>query len=386
MLKFELLKIYRDKTILNSMILLGILMLLPMFFNSGNTDYVDTMIYESNLQMIQKNMTALKNDASLEEPQKSELIRDSEKNAELIEAILAKRYEKNEKEALKAELEYKKKQLKEEEGGSAIGFDIVHSEASVLLLDDLIKKDLKRLPDDNKKLGSLNYLQQLFGNTQFILVFFILGSIQVAYFITLDYRRDNFIILANSPKNFFKIFATKYFINVAAFCLNTILLLCIILGGMAIKNGVGIGNYPVLTFNELKEIDIISTNQFLIQAFIIVLGVFLCFGLLSLLLSYFSNSYVFILSIVMLLTLAGKFSVKYVEKYPRLIPNLFFSYVDIGNIITGGGTTGYLKGALNYHDGLVVVGITFLILLLLNYVIVKLLFKNKLVYQKLNSK
>lgn len=386
MLKYELLKIYRDKTTYNTMLLLGIIMLLPLFLFSGNFENVDTMIYESNLQTIQQNINDSKNDASLEEPQKSELIQDNEKEAELIETILAKRYEKSEKEAMKAELEYRKIQLKDEKDGSAIGFDIVHSEASVLLLDDLIKKDLSRLPDDNKKLGSINYLQQLFGNSQFILVFLILGSIQVAYFLTLDYRRDNFILLANSPNHFFKIFATKYFVNVVAFFLNTLLLFGIILGGMTIKNGVGSGVYPVLTYNELKEINIISTNQFLIEAFIIVLGVFLCFGLLSLLLSYFSNSYAFILSIVMLLILAGKFSVKYVENYPRLIPNLFFSYVDIGNIITGGGTSGYLKGVLNYHDGLVVIGVTIFILSFLNYVIIKFLFKNKLVYQKLNSK
>ncbi|KRN83950.1 hypothetical protein IV75_GL000653 [Carnobacterium maltaromaticum] len=182
MLKFELLKIYREKTIYILSAVLALVIFAPFLIGNSQLDILE--YYENNYQANITTIEDIKDD-----PTAAGTIKDiKEVNGYLGEMIKAIK-NGNDKENVNSELKYENKNLEDMTAGKLDAGPLVDQKAKVVILQYLNDKNIKKISNNVKDIGSINYLSMIFSTPQIVLIILILISFHIVYIFNLDYRK-----------------------------------------------------------------------------------------------------------------------------------------------------------------------------------------------------
>lgn len=375
MLKFELLKIYREKTIYILSALLALVIFTPFLLGHSQFDYIQ--YYESNFKENNKTIENIKND-----PTATETVSDIKEVNGYLGELIASIKNENSKKMLDSELKYEHKNLEDMEAGKLNAGSLIDQKTKVAVLHYLTTHGIEKISENSKDLGSVNYLSLLISMPQFVLVLLILISFHIAYIFNLDYRKNNFIIYNNSPKTYLKLFFVKFFANILAILLNIIGVFVLVLSIVGIKNGLGNTRYPIATIQNNSEVSIISTSNFVFKVlfFLFLFCIFL--GLIGLFLSILSSNLLLNISVLILPLVLGQYDLLNTFINHNLKPFIILSYIDISHIIVGGsGFQPITNPTITFNNGLLLLLFSISICLIL-LLIILIKFPKRLIYNK----
>ncbi|MGX7417422.1 hypothetical protein ACWOFR_01325 [Carnobacterium gallinarum] len=378
MLKFELLKIYREKTTYVLAAVLALVILVPLILGTPTIDYLQ--YYENNYQNNIRVIEKIKDDATA-----AETLNDIKESNSYLEKMIIATKNKNSDMFLSNELKYENKNLEDIKAGRLSSAPLIQQKATVAVLQYLYDNDIKKESYNVKELGSINYLSTLFSTPQIVLVVLILVSFQMIYIFNLDYKKNNFIIYSLSPRSYLNVFITKFSANIVAVLLNVGSVFLFVFSISWLKNGIGNWNYPIATIQNNNDVSIISTREFLLKIVIFIFIFLILLGLLSLLLSILSSNLILNIAVITLPLILGQYELLDTFISNDIKPFILLSYLDISNIIIGGSELKPItNAAFTYNNGLFLLSFSVVFLLIL---VILLLFKfpKKLIYKKFSQ-
>ncbi|MCB5952199.1 hypothetical protein LI951_09000 [Enterococcus sp. BWT-B8] len=357
MLKFELIKIYREKTIYILFSMLLFVICVPLFL--GNTQFDYLKYYENNYNANLTTLENIKND-----PTAAETVEDIKEVNGYLKELVESMKKKDTKNILKNELNFEKKNLEDMEAGKLHAGSLIDKKITVAILEYLKNNDMDKKSDDTKKLEGIQYLNLIVSTPQLMLIILILICFHVAYVFNLDYRKNNFILYCISPNSYLKTYFTKFLANIISSFVNVTGSFLIILTILSIKNGIGALNYPVPTIQNNADIKLISTGEFVFKA-VLFLFLFLVFiNLFGLLLSILSDNLILNISVLIFPLIFGQYEVINAFVSDKFKHFILLSYIDIVHILSGGSSMKPLTSPmLTYENGMIVLIINIVVFL-----------------------
>lgn len=378
MLKYELLKIYREKTIyILSAVLVGVL-LVPLFL--GNTPFNYLEYYQNNFKENELTIERIKDD-----PTAKETVNDIREANRYLGSLIKWLKEGNPEKVVASEFNYENKNLSDMEAGKLHAGSLIDQKTKVAVLQYLKENKMKKISQDTKELGSLNYLSMIFSTPEFMMIGLIVLIFHLTYVYNLDYRKNNFSSYNSSPTSYLKIFFTKFLANILSILVNVSGVFLIVLSLISLKNGLGTGDFPIAIIRNNSEVSVISTYSYLFKVLVFLLLLVLYSCLLGLLLSILSSNFIVSLSVLTLPLLLGQYELVNTFIQPAVRPFLLLSYLDITHVILGGnGFKPITNVAITYHNGLFVVMVSIGICLLITWGLLQKM-PQKLMRQKLQQ-
>ncbi|MCC4311516.1 hypothetical protein [Carnobacterium maltaromaticum] len=375
MLKFELLKIYREKTIYILSAVLALVIFAPFLIGNSQLDILE--YYENNYQANITTIEDIKDD-----PTAAGTIKDiKEVNGYLGEMIKAIK-NGNDKENVNSELKYENKNLEDMTAGKLDAGPLVDQKAKVVILQYLNDKNIKKISNNVKDIGSINYLSMIFSKPQIVLIILILISFHIVYIFNLDYRKNNFMVYNSSPKSYLQIFFTKFSANMLSVIVNMASVFTLVLSIVGVKNGLGASRYPIATIQNNSDVSIISTSDFLLKVFTFLFLFLIFIGLLALFVSLLSSNLILNISLIILPLILGQYDLLNTFLSENVKPFIILSYIDISLIIMGGnGFYPITNPAITFNNGILLLSLSVgLLLIVLFYLLSN--FPKKLIYMK----
>ena len=161
MLKFELLKIYRDKTTYIFFLFMTLSLILP--FALAKSQSNDLFFYESNYDMALGAIESMKND-----PNAEQAIKDVQATADYMKEIINGIKENDNKKIVNYELQLEKKKLNDMEAGTLVSIPLVDQKSLVAKLQNIKDNNMEKLSSNLRELGSVNYFSKLLSNFSFV--------------------------------------------------------------------------------------------------------------------------------------------------------------------------------------------------------------------------
>lgn len=375
MLKFELLKIYREKTIYILSAVLALVIFAPFLIGNSQLDILE--YYENNYQANITTIEDIKDD-----PTAAGTIKDiKEVNGYLGEMIKAIK-NGNDKENVNSELKYENKILEDMTAGKLDAGPLVDQKAKVVILQYLNDKNIKKISNNVKDIGSINYLSMIFSTPQIVLIILILISFHIVYIFNLDYRKNNFMVYNSSPKSYLQIFFTKFSANMLSVIVNMASVFTLVLSIVGVKNGLGASRYPIATIQNNSDVSIISTSDFLLKVFTFLFLFLIFIGLLALFVSLLSSNLILNISLIILPLILGQYDLLNTFLSENVKPFIILSYIDISLIIMGGnGFYPITNPSITFNNGILLLSLSVgLLLIVLFYLLSN--FPKKLIYMK----
>lgn len=375
MLKFELLKIYREKTIYILSAVLALVIFAPFLIGNSQLDILE--YYENNYQANITTIEDIKDD-----PTAAGTIKDiKEVNGYLGEMIKAIK-NGNDKENVNSELKYENKNLEDMTAGKLDAGPLVDQKAKVVILQYLNDKNIKKISNNVKDIESINYLSMIFSTPQIVLIILILISFHIVYIFNLDYRKNNFMVYNSSPKSYLQIFFTKFSANMLSVIVNMASVFTLVLSIVGVKNGLGASRYPIATIQNNSDVSIISTSDFLLKVFTFLFLFLIFIGLLALFVSLLSSNLILNISLIILPLILGQYDLLNTFLSENVKPFIILSYIDISLIIMGGnGFYPITNPAITFNNGILLLSLSVgLLLIVLFYLLSN--FPKKLIYMK----
>ncbi|PLS37162.1 hypothetical protein CYV26_00075 [Carnobacterium maltaromaticum] len=375
MLKFELLKIYREKTIYILSAVLALVIFAPFLIGNSQLDMLE--YYENNYQANSTTIEDIKDD-----PTAAGTIKDiKEVNGYLGEMIKAIK-NGNDKENVNSELKYENKNLEDMTAGKLDAGPLVDQKAKVVILKYLNDKSIEKISNNVKDIGSINYLSMIVSTPQIVLIILILISLHLVYIFNLDYRKNNFMVYNSSPKSYLQIFFTKFSANMLSEIVNMASVFTLVLSIVGMKNGLGVSRYPIATIQNNSDVSIISTSDFLLKVFTFLFLFLIFSGLLALFVSLLSSNLIVNISLIILPLILGQYDLLNTFLSENVKPFIILSYIDISLIIMGGnGFYPITNPAITFNNGILLLSLSVgLLLIVLFYLLSN--FPKKLIYTK----
>jgi len=378
MIKLELLKIYRERTIYILSLCLAILLLTP--FLLGSNEFNLLKMYEDNYKTTNDSIKSIEN-----VPEAQSTVQDMKESNEYLEKLITAIKSDDKKEALENELKFENKNLIDMESGKLQGGSILDQKSKVELLSYLKNNNLLKISTDSKSLGASNYLSMILSTQEIVMIILIIIGFQIVYLFNLDYRKNNFIIYSLSPRSYLQIFFSKFSAILLSVLLNSFVIFSLVLLIVSIKNGIGILNYPIVTLQNNQSVNIITTSTYInkILLFLFMFIIFQCF--IALLLSIVTGNMIISIVIIILPILLGQYNILNTYIKEDLKPFIILSYIDISYVISGGNSiTPLTNPNINFNNGLVVI-LSSILLCLFLAVALLIKFPKKFVFNKFTN-
>lgn len=365
MLKFELLKIYRDKTTYIFFLFITLSLILP--FTLAKSQSNDLFFYESNYDMALGAIESMKND-----PNAEEAIKDVQETADYMKEIIDGIKENDNKKIVNYELKLEKKNLNDMEAGTLVSIPLVDQKSLVATLQNIKDNNMEKLSSSLRKLGSVNYFSILLSNFSFVLIILILIAIHISFLVNSDSRGKNLNIYSASPTSKLKIYVTKFIAYSITIISNLVVSFTFIFLFLAIKNGTGNSEYPIARIINNSEVTIMTTKQFLLKNLLFYVLLVVCFLLWGMLISLVSKNLIIGLTLLVIPLIVSQPSILNTYVNVQLLPFILLSYFDIANIIVGGsGFVPLPNEALTYKNGFLLLTIVIFVIIAISIVIIK---------------
>jgi ABC-2 type transport system permease protein len=376
MLKFELIKIYREKTIYILFTILLLVLCVPLFLGNAQFDYLK--YYENSYAA---NITTIKN--IQDDPTAAETVEDiKEVNGHLKKLIDSIKKEDN-KSIVKNELDFEKKNLEDMEAGKLHSGPLIDQRITVAILEYLKNNDLDKKNSDPKKLEGIQYLNLIVSTPQLMLFILILICLHVAYVFNLDYRKNNFILYCIAPRSYLSTYFIKLLANILSVFTNVIGSFLIILAILSLKNGIGRSNYPIAIIQNNTDVKLMSTGEFIIKTLLFLFLLVIFIHLFGLLLSILSDNFILNISVLIFPFIFAQYEVIDMLISDKFKHFFLLSYIDITHILAGGSSMKTLASSLlTYENGMIVLIISIIAFLLISIGIL-LISSKKLMIRKL---
>lgn len=373
MLKFELLKIYRDKTTYIFFLFMTLSLILPFALARRQSD--DLFFYESNYDMALGAIESMKND-----PNAEQTIKDVQETADFMKEIINGIKENDNKKIVDYELKLEKKNLNDMEGGTLVSIPLVDQKALVATLQNIKDNNMEKLSGSLRELGSVNYFSTLLSNFSFVLILLILVAIHIAFLVNSDSRGKNRNIYLASPTSKLKIYVTKFIAYSITIISNLVVSCTSIFLILSIKNGTGNSEYPIARIIDNSEVTTMTTELFLLKNLLFYFLLVVCFLLWGMLISLVSKNLIIGLTLLVIPLIVSQPSILNTYVNVEWLPCILLSYFDIANIIVGGSGFAPLPNeALTYKNGFALLTIVIFILITISIVIIKTEVFNKFI-------
>ncbi|MTD41975.1 hypothetical protein GIX45_25800 [Erwinia sp. CPCC 100877] len=358
MLKFELIKIYREKTMYILIAILLFVLCVPLFLGNSQFDYLK--YYENNYNA---NLTTIK--TIKDDPTAAETVEDIKEVNGYLKELIESMKKQDKKNILKYELKFEKKNLEDMEAGKLHSGPVLDQRITVAILEFLKNNDMDKRNNDVKKLEGIQYLNLILSKPQLMLIILILICFHVAYVFNLDYRKNNFIVYCLSPNSYLKTYFIKLLANIISMFVNVIGAFLIILTVLSIKNGIGELNYPFSVIQNNTDVKIISTGEFVFKTALFLLLFLIFINIFGLLLSILSDNLILNISVLIFPLILGQYEVMDTFISDKFKHFILLSYTDIAHILSGGSSMKPLASPmLTYENGMIILIINIIVFLL----------------------
>lgn len=376
MLKFELIKIYREKTIYILFSLLLLVVCVPFFL--GNTQFDYLKYYENNYSANLTTLDNIKND-----PTAAKVMEDIKESNSYLKDLIESIKKNDSKAIVENEYRFEKKNLEDIQSGTLHANPLIEQKSKVAVLEYLKNNNLDKKSDDPKKLGGVQYVTLILSSSQLMLIILILICFHIAYIYNLDYRKNNFILYCVSPRSYFKTYFTKFFANLLSICANVLGSFLFVLSIISKKNGIGVFDYPIPIIQNNANVALMSAGEFILKIVLFFFLFLLLITILGLLLSVLTDNLILNMSILIIPLVFGQYDVLNTIINDKLKPFILLSYIDIPLILSGGNSMKPLNNPLlTYENGIKLVIANIVIFLLVSIGIL-LFCSRKLLVKKL---
>ncbi|MGX7202840.1 hypothetical protein BCR22_10110 [Enterococcus plantarum] len=320
MIKFEIIKIVREKSLYLLFLLLLIILIAPIFFMNGDQSFKNSQ-YEQRLQNNKVFLEQTKND-----PTARKVIAEAkQENSYFEEALGALKNNDNEK-LLQVEYKLEVALLNSMKEGSVVAAPQIEQEKKVSELDYLISHKIEQVDYSLNKIPAINYLYYVFSDLLPYMYFLFVSFIIIANFSTFEKRRKTIDFFNVSPLATSK----KLLVKIVGTIFSALLLIYISLAisfvVSALKNGIGNFNYPVSKITETGNVEIISITTFIFQCVFLFSILVIFFSLVSYFVSLFTGN--LIINIFLLISFvfisnfnitSSKYSLTNLMNFPNIV-------------------------------------------------------------------
>lgn len=363
MLKFELIKIFREKTTYFLFVLFVLIISIPIFLGNANFSYVK--YYEDNYYAGITTIESIKDD-----PTATKIVEDIKETNGYLKKLIDSLKKGDQKAIVENEYNLEKKTLEGILDGSLQARPISEQKSIVAVLEYLKNNGLNKTSDNPKKMGVIQYLNLVFSSPQLMQIILILINFQIAYLFNLDYKKHNFIWYCVSSNSYVRTYYTKLFAIVLSLFANLLSAFLLVLAFVFLKNGLGVFNYPIATSSKNTEVSLIATGDFVVKTIFFFI-LFLAFlALLSLVFSILTSNLILNLSVLIIPLVIGQYDVLNTLLNENLKPYILLSYLDMPHILLGGDIMRPLRNPLlTYQNGILMTLLTILVLVIISLTI-----------------
>ncbi|MDA9461003.1 hypothetical protein B835_889 [Enterococcus mundtii 3F] len=368
LLKFECIKLIKNKINYLPFIVLTLLLLIPVFFHRESPwSEIDEL--KANQFANEQTINAIKNDdtafATIED------LKVANKN---IEAVISAIQSQDSNKIVESKYIFEKKNLEDMLSGKLVGIPIIEQKKIVAKLKYLHKNNYPLIPLESTKILPLaNYYELIFSGAIPSILFLAISAILAAT-ITSHEKRKQYIVLINIiPKRLVSKNIVRFFSYFLFSSLSILLPLVLVSLIVAIKNGIGNFNYPIATIIN-NDVTILPLSTFFFQTIIFIILWILLLLLISFFLSIFTGNYLVNVGSILLLLFMTNYNISSGEHNDNsLLQYLPTSYVDFQQVILGG--TGFepLKSSnITFINGIgTLVTVNIFLILITNFVLVR---------------
>ena len=176
MIKFELIKIFREKTTYFLFALFVLVISVPFFLGNDNFNYVK--YYEDNYYAGITTIESIKDD-----PTATKIVEDIKETNGYLKKLIDSLKKGDQKAIVENEYNLEKKTLEGILDGSLQARPISEQKSIVAVLEYLKNNGLNKTSDNPKKMGVIQYLNLVFSSPQLMQIILILISFQILIYL-----------------------------------------------------------------------------------------------------------------------------------------------------------------------------------------------------------
>jgi len=329
---FEMKKILTDKMYIAVFGLIIIIFLIPlMAFPNNNSDKEKTATIENEIYLAEEGIQQMKQ-------QNADMaVKDETERLSLLKNWLKTAKANDSHKELEARFIYEKKFLEQMESGSRVGIPIIEQQKLVAELDYLIDHNLLPLDIFSNSTPGINYISNILQGFLPFTILLILPALIFSNVFSMEKERATKDFLNMTPLKYKVIISSKMIISIG-YCIFSFFAATLIAFIItSLKNGIGVLNYPIPRSKDGISVDILTTSQFLIQTFILLLLIFILISCLALLISRFTDNFfvsLFIMLVCVIVPSTPVFSPdSVIASIAHYIP---FTYFDFSKVLIFG--------------------------------------------------
>ncbi len=367
-LLFDFKKVSYDRMYLGLFLLVLFIFLSPLM-NFRNVDMESSKLIElrDEINITQEGIEQMKEaNVPLE-------VKDEEERLVLLQAFYTALSIQQTDKIVETQLAYEKKILEQMEEGSRSGIPIVEQRKAVAELDYLYINNLAPINKFDSSVPAVNFISNGFQTFIPFTMILILPVLIFSRIYTTEKNHGTKDFINMTPISFIKSSTSKLTISILFSFFYFILSVC--LAGLIIrfKNGFGFLNYPISISKDGKNVDILTTGQFLIQLFTLLLFIYIFLATLSFLISRFTSSFLIqtvILLVVIMLPSSPLFTAdSAIASVAHFLP---FSYFDLSKVLTFGDSySPMINENITFINGLICLVSYSILCLLVSLMVIK---------------
>lgn len=329
LLKFELLKILKNKFYYLGILILLILFTYPLFIYPDNEK-----IYENNINQLEANIDMSRN-AIISNGDNSntvEINKIIEEDIQLQQQLLLAYQNQDNQKIIEGRLEFDKNNLDGLINGTLAGTSVTEVKKDIGINEYLLKHNLERIEPYAIQVPAINYLYSLTSTViPFKIILLMLGLMLGSIF-TNEKRNNNINVLNALPINLYKISLLKVVTATAFVILTLIVPFIIIFLIIASIYGVGDLNYPMAYSLDLNAVEVTTLTTYMVKYFLLSILSIILIGLISYLLSLFTGNIMFlVMMLVVIIFIADPKLINsdVLTTYAHILPTTYFNVQDI---------------------------------------------------------
>lgn len=329
LLKFELLKILKNKFYYLGILILLILFTYPLFIYPDNEK-----IYENNINQLEANIDMSRNAiiSNGDNSNTEEINKIIEEDIQLQQQLLLAYQNQDNQKIIEGRLEFDKNNLDGLINGTLAGTSVTEVKKDIGINEYLLKHNLERIEPYAIQVPAINYLYSLTSTViPFKIILLMLGLMLGSIF-TNEKRNNNINVLNALPINLYKISLLKVVTATAFVILTLIVPFIIIFLIIASIYGVGDLNYPMAYSFDLNTVEVTTLTTYIVKYFLLSILSIILIGLISYLLSLFTGNIMFLVMILVVIIFIADpklINSDVLTTYAHILPTTYFNVQDI---------------------------------------------------------
>lgn len=329
LLKFELLKILKNKFYYLGILILLILFTYPLFIYPDNEK-----IYENNINQLEANIDMSRNAiiSNGDNSNTEEINKIIEEDIQLQQQLLLAYQNQDNQKIIEGRLEFDKNNLDGLISGTLAGTSVTEVKMDIGINEYLLKHNLERIEPYAIQVPAINYLYSLTSTViPFKIILLMLGLMLGSIF-TNEKRNNNINVLNALPINLYKISLLKVVTATVFVILTLIVPFIIIFLIIASIYGVGDLNYPMAYSLDLNTVEVTTLTTYMVKFFLLSILSIILIGLISYLLSLFTGNIMFlVMMLVVIIFIADPKLINsdVLTTYAHILPTTYFNVQDI---------------------------------------------------------